>query len=206
MRVQIADKEAAVVINVWKWYKDSEDALLKSKQKLLSRVRGGKSLPREFIYKSEREITEQFSQTLKELRYATMLGLISAIEAAFRIDHQIRIDGKKDDEISKKFIRLSQKKKGKWSKFGDDILEAWMNIASNKKSHKIWNNMTLVEEFKEIVIRLIGLLHLRDWLAHGRCWERKFTQQYDPDDIIRVAKRLMDNLPINFYGRKYLSA
>lgn len=193
MKVPIAHKEAAAVNNVWKWHKDAEDGLLKARQIVLSKIKSGKPLPREFMFKSVKEVNDQFGNSLNELRYATMLGLISAIEAAFRIDHQIRLSGKKDDKISRKFYQLSRRKKGEWSKFGDDILKTWKNITSSN-------------ELEKTVKYLLDLLPLRDWLAHGRCWERKFTQKYDPDTILLVAERLMRNLPHNnFYGRKYLS-
>jgi len=186
-------KEAASVTIVWKWYKDAEDALLKSKQNILSKIRRGKPLPCEFMFKSQREVTNQFDNSLKELRYATMLGLISAIEAAFRIDFQIRLSGKKDDKISLKFNQLSNKKKRGWSNFGDDILKTWKNIASS-------------DGLEKSIKDLMDILPLRDWLAHGRCWEKRFTQKYDPDTIIIVAEKLIDNLPHNnFFGRKYLS-
>jgi hypothetical protein len=89
--------------------------------------------------------------------------------------------------------RKKRKNRGDWTKFGDDILMTWKNIESNG-------------EFKNIVIVLMGMLPLRDWIAHGRCWERRFTQKYNPNTILMVAERLMHNLPHdNFYGRKYLS-
>lgn len=192
MKLPIAYKEAALVVNVWKLYKNSEDALLTSRQTILSKIKGGKKLPQEFMFKTPDEIKGQFGQSLKELKYAAMLGLISAIEAAFRIDHQIRLEGKKKDEISQKFLQLAQEKKSQWSKFGDDILDTWMDLPSN-------------EQFKETIITLKGMLRLRDWLAHGRCWERRFSQQYDPETIHLVAEQLIHNLPHNnFFGRKYL--
>jgi hypothetical protein len=101
MKIPIAYKEAAAVNVVWKWYKDSEDALLKSKERILTKIKCGKSLPAEFEFKSLKEVNNQFDQNFKELSYVTMLSLISAIEAAFRIDHQIRLDGKKNDGISR---------------------------------------------------------------------------------------------------------
>lgn len=194
MKVSASYKHAAAVNNVWKWYRDSESALLDSRQKIIEKVRSGKALPIEFMFKSPKEIADQFSNGMKELKYATMLGLISAIEAAFRIDHQIRLTGKKSDGISRKLYQLSpKKKKGEWSRFGDDILKTWKNITDSRELEKSIKN-------------LMDLLPLRDWLAHGRCWEKRFTQNYDPETIYSIAIRLMRNLPHdNFFGRKYLS-
>jgi len=194
MKVSVSYKEAAAVNNVWKWYKDAKSALSESKQNIMEKVRSGKPLPHEFMFKSAKEITDQFSNGMKELRYATMLGLISAIEAAFRIDHQVRLTGKKSDAISRKLYHLSpKKKKGEWSRFGDDILKTWKNITDSRELEKSIKN-------------LMDLLPLRDWLAHGRCWERRFNQNYGPETIHSVAERLMRNLPHNnFFGRKYLS-
>jgi hypothetical protein len=93
-------------------------------------------------------------------------------------------------------LRLSEqkhKKKGEWTRFGDDILTTWQKLVST-------------EECENTIINLKGLLHLRDWLAHGRCWKKKFTQPYDPGDIFLVAESLNRNLPRdNFHGSKYLS-
>lgn len=209
MKVSIAYKEAAAVNNVWSCYKDAEDALLKYKQVIFSKIRGGKNLPPEFEFKSLTEVSNQFDQDSKELKYATMLGLISAIEATFRIDHQIRLTGQKKDGISRQFIRLQQqkqKKKGEWTKFGDDILMTWKEIASKKEFIGAWEKRASIDKFKNIVILLNGILDMRDWIAHGRCWKRRSTQKYDPDTIHSVAEELMHNLPHNnFYGRKYLS-
>lgn len=132
---------------------------------------------------------------------------MSAIEAGFIIDHQFRINGQKQDAISKEFLRLrkKQKRKGEWTKLGDDILTIWKDIASNIKFEKAWRNKASIAIFKKLVILLMGILDMRDWIAHGRCWERRSTQNYDRDDIYSLAKRLIENLPYNnFYGRQYL--
>jgi hypothetical protein len=196
MKVPTAYKEAARVANVWRWYKDVEAALSNLKQNILIRIKERKPLPPEYESKSKEKLNNQFDKNFKELKYATMLSLISAIEAAFRIDYQTRLDRGEDfnNKISQTFLRLSrQKMKGEWTKFGDDILETWKNVAPSDKC-------------KEAVIALKEMLRLRDWLAHGRCWERRYTQKYNPETIIIVAERLMESLPHNnFFGRKYLS-
>jgi hypothetical protein len=196
MKIQIAYKEAAAVNSVWRWYKDTESALNESKIDILGKIKRGKRLPPEFEFKSPKEVNNQFDQNFKELKYATMFNLISAIEAAFRIDHQIRLDGTRGDDISREFVRLSQrkqKKKGEWTKFGEDILKTWRNMVSDV-------------ECKASINTLNGMLQFRDWLAHGRCWERRSKYKYDPLTILMVADSLTHTLPHNnFYGRKYLS-
>jgi hypothetical protein len=195
MTKEISYNEAATLKNIWKFYKDTKDALNDYRTNILTRIKNEKRLPPEFEFKSPKDVRNQYEKDLKELRYAAMFGLISAIEAAFRIDHKLRSDEEKDDEISRSLKKLSQKKKGgDWTKFGDDILKTWIR------------SLSISEECKKAVGDLLNILPLRDWLAHGRCGEKKFSQKFDPETILIVAERLIENLPNNnFYGRKYLS-
>lgn len=40
-----------------------------------------------------------------------------------------------------------------------------------------------------------GTLKLRDWLAHGRYWHPKLGRRYSPDNVLGIARELIDSIP-----------
>jgi hypothetical protein len=40
-----------------------------------------------------------------------------------------------------------------------------------------------------------GTLKLRDWLAHGRHWHPKLGRGYTPEDVLDIARELIDSIP-----------
>jgi hypothetical protein len=106
---------------------------------------------------------------LEELDRSSVFSLLSALEAAFRIDYLQRCQAKKKkrENISYAFREI-YKEKGKRASFKDDILSVW-RANTNVKAALI-NDLT-------------GALRYRDWLAHGRYWNAKLGRKYDYESV-----------------------
>jgi len=117
---------------------------------------------------------------LYELEFTSSLSILAAIEAAFRIDYLQRCYQRKPkNELSKALQEIYKVKesKGFRSSFMDDILKTWKEKSSIAK-HKFGN--------------LKGAWKFRNWIAHGRYWERNFNR-YDYFSIYSLAQDIFSN-------------
>lgn len=191
MTKHLMSNEPAQVSVIWKWYVDSKASLDETRQSITNKIKKGKTLPSVFAFKTPNEVKQQFERDAKELDYAAMLGLISALEAAFRIDHGDRLTSNKNDIISTKFFEHAKGKHKTRTLFGDNILSTWIKNTTS-------------QDLKATIQTLMNIIPLRDWLAHGRCWPKSFQQPFNPDTILIIAKSLRKYLPSDFKGHKYL--
>ena len=111
----------------------------------------------------EPEIRNELELRLAEHDRTTIFAILSALEAAFRIDYLQRSYKKKKDPLSKGFRDL-HRKKGSRVSLEDDILDKWKEYSSAPV---------------KIIGDLKGAFKYRHWLAHGRYWEPKLGQKYD---------------------------
>lgn len=118
---------------------------------------------------TRRELDQELQTRLEELDRSSVFSLLSALEAAFRIDYLQRCQAKKKkrENISYAFREI-YKEKGKRASFKDDILSVW-RANTNVKAALI-NDLT-------------GALRYRDWLAHGRYWNAKLGRKYDYESV-----------------------
>ena len=82
------------------------------------------SFHKRFLGYEPAEVDERLDARLAELEFAAALTVLSAVEAAFRIDYLPRCDLKKKDPISTTFREIYKKKKDR-ARLDDDILDAW---------------------------------------------------------------------------------
>jgi hypothetical protein len=126
------------------------------------------------------EVKHELNERLTELEMTSSLTILSAVEAAFRIDYIQRYDEKKKDPISKKLRTLYKIKQAKAS-LDEDIFEIW-------KEH-ITGGSPLIADLR-------GAFKLRHWLAHGRYWTRKFGRTYDYFTVYSIAERTLNSFPL----------
>ena len=136
--------------------------------------------PERFLGYSITELTIELNERLSEIDVSSSLSLLSAIEAAFRIDYLQRCYQKKKDPLSRVFREI-HKVKGSKTSLEDDILDSWKQNSSAPK---------------EILGHLKGALKFRHWLAHGRYWAPKLGRtKYDYQSVYQLAQLVFLNFP-----------
>jgi len=166
---------------IWGWYEDQIEALLDFKLKVQTEMTIQVSRSK-FLNYSPDEINEYFSKSTDELEHLACFSLISATEAALRIDFEERANRKnlKNRQLVKIFREINKNEDR--IKLDEHILENWKNVIPAKK-----------KAFSDF----IGLLHYRHWLAHGRYWTPKFGQQYTVQTTFKIVDRLFDTINAN---------
>jgi hypothetical protein len=125
------------------------------------------------------EVDEELRARLAELELASALTVLSAVEAAFRIDYLLRCDLKKRDPISTGFRTVYRAKKDR-ARLDDDILGVW-------KAH--------TQGSAKLIGDLRGAFKFRNWLAHGRYLVRD-GQKYDYATIYALAATTLNSFPL----------
>ena len=128
-----------------------------------------------------RELAEELQNRAAEIDRASVFSLLSAVEAAFRIDYLQRGQAKKKkrEDISKE-LRSIYQEKGTRASFKDHILPVWKGAPTIKAG---------------LISDLIGAFRYRDWLAHGRYWTPKLGRKYDYESVYKLAEDILDSFP-----------
>lgn len=117
---------------------------------------------------------------LDELDRSTILTVLAALEARFRIDYEIRRLRTRKDAVSVD-LRALYRERGNRASLEDDILSIWQrNLSGGTK----------------LIGELRGAFKLRHWLAHGRYWTPKLGRQYDFLSIYDLASLTLERLPL----------
>jgi hypothetical protein len=125
------------------------------------------------------EVRSELSKRLTELEMGSALAVLSAIEAAFRIDYLQRCYLKKKDPVSRSF-RALHKEKGARVSLEDEIFEVW-------KTHTAGASV--------LIGYLRGAFRFRHWLAHGRYWTPRFPR-YDFSTLYSLAETALNSLQL----------
>jgi hypothetical protein len=128
---------------------------------------------------SSQETKQRLMNRLNETNLRSALILLSALEAAFRIDYEARCKRRLKDRISREFRILYKQNKLK-VRLDEDILEAWKRCFSS---------------LGPSIGDLRAALNFRHWLAHGRHWTPKLGKKYDYETISRLAEAVLANFP-----------
>jgi len=128
----------------------------------------------------EPQVRSELQVRLAEHRRTTILTILTALEAAFRIDYLQRCYKKKKDPLSRGFRQLHSKK-GSRASLDDEILDKWKQYTTGSGN--------LIAELK-------GALRYRHWLAHGRYWEPKLGQKYDYHSVYVLAENILNSFPL----------
>ncbi|MCP4697588.1 MAG: hypothetical protein GY862_12170 [Gammaproteobacteria bacterium] len=116
-----------------------------------------------FAGKSESELAEQLNSVSGENEKLIAMSILSALEAAFRVDYLQRCYKRKKDPLSLAFRQIHQRK-GNRALLEEDIFDSWRehtNVPS------------------QVVSNLKSAFKYRHWLAHGRYWTPKLGRRYD---------------------------
>lgn len=134
-----------------------------------------------FAIKAMEEIQRELDELRNELDLQCSLGLLSAIEARFRIDFAIRCEKRYKDDLSRSFREL-YKYHGLYVHLEDDILAAWEAHTSGMK--------VILNEVRQA-------FRFRHWLAHGRYWLLKVkVERFDFRYLYTLASTVSTKLEI----------
>ena len=157
---------------IWDWYQVQSRLSLEEKAKLLDEVRNSRPVSEAIFFGMSIEEIHEF---FRELDYLAMPDLLSATEAAIRLDYLNRAYRGKGDDVSRRFRQLYKKKRDRVS-LERDVLEAWKRLAPRTRA--------AVGDFT-------GAMNLRHWLAHGRYWNPKLGRDYSPADVYDISYNLL---------------
>lgn len=135
--------------------------------------------PARFASYTEREIHDELLIRLSESEQATILTILSSLEATFRVDYLQRCYLKRKDALSRAFREI-HKRHGARTSLDDEILFAWKEYTSVSP--------ILIGDIR-------GAFKYRHWLAHGRYWSPKFGQKYDYDSVYLLAEIVGKTFP-----------
>jgi hypothetical protein len=137
-----------------------------------------------YIGSTPAEMRDILATRLEETALRSALEVISAIEAAFRVDYLIRSVKRKKEPLSRDFRQLYKAKQGK-VRLNEEILERWLSHHSD------------ITGLKALVGELRGALRFRHWLAHGRYWQpARWGRKYDYDGVSILAELIFETFPL----------
>jgi hypothetical protein len=135
-----------------------------------------------FAGKTKIELDEQLASVSEENEKLVSMSLLSAIEAAFRIDYLQRCYKRKSDSLSRIFRQIHQEK-GPRASLEDDIFDTWGTHSSAPK---------------QVVSDLKSAFKYRHWLAHGRYWTPKLGRKYDYFSIYTLGQTVLSSFPLEY--------
>ncbi|SEH04811.1 hypothetical protein [Candidatus Venteria ishoeyi] len=133
-----------------------------------------------FVGKSETELVEQLNDVSDENERLIALNILSALEAAFRIDYLQRCYKREKDNLSVAFREIHQQKGNKAS-LEDDIFDSW-------KEHGHVPD--------QVISDLKSAFKYRHWLAHGRYWTPKLGRRYDYFSVFSLGQLVINSFPL----------
>ncbi len=107
--------------------------------------------------------------------------MLTALEAAFRVDYLYRCQKKMKDDLSRAFRKIYRDREEN-ARLDEDIFETW-------KRKSLAPGPRLIGELR-------GAFKFRHWLAHGRYWEPKLGRKYDFNFIYSLADDVLNAFPL----------
>ena len=166
--------EGQSLVEIAEYHNDAVDALTFFMRSLLLQ-----NDPR-FLGYSPSEFNDFLRSRIEETELRSSLAILAALEAAVRIDYQLRTKQRHKDALSREF-RAIYKKRQERARFDEDLLEPWVRHYPS---------------FKILARELRAALHFRHWLAHGRYWKRPTHGRFDYPSLYRLAELMLVQLPL----------
>lgn len=164
---------------VWDWYQWQADLSNPRRAELRRQVQKGEPVQDPMF---EGMTLDEVDEFFAELDHLAKFDLVSAAEAAIRIDFFDRVDKRRKDALSRHFRDIYKgHARLQTVRLDDDILDAW-------REHEPATRRP-VSDFK-------GVLGLRHWLAHGRYWDPKLGRDYSPGDVYDIAFNLLQAMGV----------
>jgi hypothetical protein len=175
------------IAQVWAWYEIERRILAEEQARVRGDLATAAASPNSPYYGLTSEETEQvFLRSQEELDFLTMLDLMTAAEAAIRLDFLDRSEGRWKDAISRRFSAIHKENAARRRKhwrigLDESILQTWRELEPETKGP--------VGKFRAV-------LNLRHWLAHGRDWVLKPARAHTPKDVYDISVSLLQSLDI----------
>lgn len=128
------------------------------------------------------KIRQRLELRLKEADERSAFVVLTALEARFRADFQIRCQKRLKDPLSK-YFREIEKTHRQSVRLDENILEGW-------RKH---TNVSAKD-----ISALRSAFRFRHWFAHGRYYPPKFGRKYDFDYVYLMAESIISGF--NFLG------
>lgn len=132
------------------------------------------------------EIRKEMQADLNEHDLTMSMNVLSALEAAFRIDYSVRCQRRMKDRLSRDFRELYGAK-GRRVSFRTDILSTW--------ARNSYGSETSIEELWRAV-------DYRNWLAHGRYWALKTGGKYTYRRLYAMAEKIFSRFPLQKFPQR----
>jgi hypothetical protein len=129
------------------------------------------------------KVEEELADRIGETDMRSALAIMTRIEAAFRIDYQMRCRRKETDGVSVAFRRLKRT-------YG----EQYWRVPLERMIFETWR--TVYPETSNLISELNGAFRFRHWLAHGRYFQPKLARKYDYQGLYVLAVNVMAQFPL----------
>ncbi len=128
-----------------------------------------------------RPLGDVLAARIEETDLRSAFFVLTALEAAFRIDYLYRCQKKKRDDLSRAF-RDIYKDREREARSDEDIFETWKDKSSAPAP--------------QLIGELRGAFRFRHWLAHGRYYEPKLGRKYDFNFMYSLADDVLNAFPL----------
>jgi hypothetical protein len=126
-------------------------------------------------------VASTLTERLDETDRRSAFFILAAVEAAFRIDYQIRCQTKMKDDLSRTFRNKWKSKEARVS-LDEDIFEAWRNYSTGSG---------------RLISELRSAFNFRHWVAHGSYWTPKLGRtKYDFLSVYNLADDVLSAFPL----------
>lgn len=157
------------------WSKITKDSLVNYRNQITNGLIADDDIPQELFGLTKKEIDDFFKKSMEEVELLTCINYLSAIEAKFKNDYEVRSKKRLKDKLSKDLKDLHKKRSSR-ANFDSDILKIWKR---NHTPNYIFSDLS-------------EALKIRNWLAHGRYW--KLTKKYNEIDIYNICNNIITNV------------
>lgn len=133
-----------------------------------------------FSLYSPHELLEERNGCLLEHRLSASMTVLAAVEAAFRIDFELRCRSTNPDPISDRFGMMRGRRKQHSISFTREILREW-----EQGYPKGAGSVSAMRE----------VFRFRNWIAHGRYWVPD-VDKIDYGDVYALAESVFEVFPL----------
>ena len=133
-----------------------------------------------FSLYSPGELLEERNGCLLEHRLSASMTVLAAVEAAFRIDFELRCRNTNPDPISDRLRMMRRGRMQNSISFTREILHGW-----EQEYPRGADTISVMRE----------AFQFRNWLAHGRYWVPD-TDKFDYDDLYALAESVFEVFPL----------
>jgi hypothetical protein len=166
---------------ILEWYELQRELIALEKRRVMNSLLQGPPLSEPlYVGMTEDDVNDFFEKQRETLDDYTKLGLMSATEAAIRIDFADRVENRWKDALSRRF-RDVRKEYGNRASLEEQILDVWVSFEAGTK--------TAINELRQA-------LPLRHWLAHGRYWTLKSGGRYKVGNVYDICEQTLRDMKL----------